>query len=307
MHPRIEGDKHQRWSDAMGSDESLLSQRSIWGVNPQVVETILAEHEREGVSYRARIADLEARVSAITTQRDETMRRTSSEQATVQGQIAELESRLSMALAQARASEEELAMLRESADRINVLREEAVQVVADAWAMAQAIEERTRNELMAEAAKGRAQLEDEKARHRTEMDRLGKQRVQMLMQLEATARAVLDHATLIKGGEAAPDFTSSLDIALQTLNPDHDHGTRAATYTTPYTASPPSPPLIPSPPVGPLILPPAQVDDGPKDAVLLSNALDELEALLSAPKDRTQSRANNTKLGEDLLNRLRGT
>jgi len=296
----------------MGSDEGLLSQRSIWGVNPQVVETILAEHEREGASYRARIADLEARVSAITTQRDEAMRRTSSEQSAVQGQIAELESRLSMALAQARASEEELAMLRESADRINVLREEAVQVVADAWAMAQAIEERTqqlvertRNELMAEAAKGRAQLEDEKARHRTEMDRLSRQRVQMLMQLEATARGVLDHATLIKGGEAVPDFTSSLDSALQTLNPDH--GTRTVTHTAPYVASPPSPPPIPSPPVSPLILPPTQGEDGPKDAVLLSNALDELEALLSAPKDRTQNRANNAKPGEDLLNRLRGT
>lgn len=297
----------------MGSDEGLLSQRSIWGVNPQVVETILAEHEREGASYRARIADLEARVSAITTQRDEAMRRTSSEQSAVQGQIAELESRLSMALAQARASEEELAMLRESADRINVLREEAVQVVADAWAMAQAIEERTqqlvertRNELMAEAAKGRAQLEDEKARHRTEMDRLGRQRLQMLMQLEATARGVLDHATLIKGGEAAPDFTSSLESALQTLPPDH--GTRAATYTAPSAASRlPPPPPIPSPPVSPLIPPPAQGEDGPKDAVLLSNALDELEALLSAPRDHTQNRANNTKPGEDLLNRLRGT
>jgi len=61
--------------------------------------------------------------------------------------------------------------------------------------MAQAIEERaqqlvqrTRTELMNEATKMRAQFEDERARHQVEMERLGKQRVQMLMQLEATAR-----------------------------------------------------------------------------------------------------------------------
>ncbi len=211
----------------MSSDENLLSQRTVWGMNPQVVETLIAEHEREVASYRSRIADMEARISVISSQRDEALRRTTSEHIVAHSQVAELESRLSIALAQAKASEEELAMLRESADRINMLREEAVQVVADAWAMAQAIEERaqqlvqrTRTELMNEATKMRAQFEDERARHQAEMERLGKQRMQMLMQLEATARGLLDHATLIKGGEAAPGLTSTLDLALRTLNPD---------------------------------------------------------------------------------------
>ncbi len=313
----------------MSSDENLLSQRTVWGINPQVVETLIADHEREVASYRSRIAELEFRVNMVSSQRDDALRRTSSEHSVAHSQVAELESRLSTALAQAKASEDELTMLRESADRINMLREEAVQVVADAWAMAQAIEERaqqlvqrTRTELMNEAAKMRAQFEDERARHQAEMDRLGKQRVQMLMQLEATARGLLDHATLIKGGEAAPGLTSTLDLALRTLTPDSaasevPYGVAtapAAPLSTP-TPTPPdraaqSPPQ-PVPQATRNVLPMPPAEDGTQDASLLSSALDELEALLSQPKDRWQNRKNGTSNsagpGDDLLHRLRKT
>jgi len=317
----------------MSSDENLLSQRTVWGINPQVVETLIADHGREIVSYRSRLADMEARINVVSSQHDEALRRTSSEHTVAHSQVAELESRLSSALAQAKASEDELTMLRESADRINMLREEAVQVVADAWAMAQAIEERaqqlvqrTRTELMNEATKMRAQFEDERTRHQAEMERLGKQRVQMLMQLEATARGLLDHATLIKGGEAVPGLTSTLDLALRTLNPDSAASETAYGAPPPSVMPPPAPMPAPVQPIQPAQPPPSQSvaaqatravppeppeEDATQDASLLSSALDELEALLSQPKDRWQNRktsaSNGGRPGDDLLRRLRKT
>jgi len=52
-------------------------------------------------------------------------------------------------------------------------------------------------------------------------------------------------------------------------------------------------------------------EDATQDASLLSSVLDELEALLSQPEDRWQSRktsaSNGARPGDDLLRRLRKT
>ncbi len=307
----------------MSSDETPLNQRSVWGVSPQAVENLLATHGRETQALRTRVAELETRTSVLTAQREEAVRRVSGENTAAQNRVLELETRLSTALSQMRASEEELSLLRESADRINVLREEAVQVVADAWAMAQAIEERTRGlmertreELHAEAAKVRAQMDDEKSRHRAEMERLGKQRVQMLMQLEATARGLLDHATLIKGSEATAEVASGLNAALRSLSAEAAATATAAAAASRdigaprpavgaasgHAISPPSSRATePSDPVRPTA-PVAANGNGngngtdampPEGATTLNNALNELEALLSLPRDRWQGRTKS--------------
>lgn len=311
----------------MSSDETLFNRRSVWGVSPQAVENLLAHHGRETQALRTRIAELESRVSVLTAQREEASRHVSGETSATQNRVLELEGRLTTALAQMKASEEELSLLRESADRISVLRKEAVQVVADAWAMSQAIEERTRKELQAEAAKVQAQLDDEKSRHRAEMERLGGQRVQMLMRLEATARGLLEYATLIKSSEATAEVASGLNAVLRSLGADVATASASAPagpggdLPPSSLPLPPLPPPTPAPPaalvMAPVAPPPQPVRAAeltpplplatngsgagavPTEGVAaLINALNELEALLSLPRGRWQGQGERQERRE---------
>ncbi len=294
--------------------DELNKERRLWGIDPSAVERALAEYDRDLIAVRSRLSDFENRVANVTTQRDEALRRAANEQTVLQKRVADLGTQLAIALERAEASEEEVRTVKEPRDRIAVMREEAMQYVAESWAKARTLEEnaqqvieRTRGELLAEAAKLRAQQdadtaklrarqEEERQGHEAELERLQKQRVQMLSELEATARGVLDHATLIRQRRASVNYTSSLDLALRTL--DEAATTQGADMVVaPEQSAPSAPPENhPSTPAGSAADTPSALrnssatpEEPPRDTAMLTNALDELEALLKLPRDHWEA------------------
>lgn len=270
--------------------EEILKQRRFWGIDPRAVTRHQAEADREHAALRARIGDFETRVASVTAQRDESVRRAANEQSALQQRITDLEKQLTLALSRAEMAEAAVIDEREPKERVAILREEAMRFAAESWAKAQAVEEhtqqlveRTRGELLAEAAKMRAARDEERHHHLVELDRLAKQRAQLLSELEATARGLLDHATVIRQRRGA-GFISPLDLALQTLGADAMNADDAAAV----------PDALPDPDDAPARnaakAPDADPAESARDAAVLTSALDNLEALLKLPREHWEGR-----------------
>lgn len=281
---------------AVSSDNALLNQRSLWGVNPRVVESLIANHERDVASLRARIAELESRPDPHTAPHDAASPPVSGDHAEVHNRIMSLEARLSDALAQMGAIED-AALRYQSAAHLNALREEATHAVADAWATAQTIEERTRQlvertreTLRADADAVRAQMEDEHTRHRAEIERLAAEHAQMVRQLETTARE-LRNQPMRSADDAIP--------AASLTYPDRDPES-SATDTTIVEADAVASATRPTAQVvhdRRVPVPPTTGYRAFADATTLNNALDELEALLNLPRERWQDLPNTAATG----------
>ncbi len=253
--------------------EALLRRRRIWGVPPDAVAHLAAESRREQAELRARVKDLEGRLARATTERDEA----NQAEAALRERVARLEQEN-----------------REIADRPEAIREEAVRFVVDAWAEAQALREQTRREIEAAETKAReeiaairrnfvaerrrseAEMADERQQYEAEMAAerqrseaeiaaLRERRRTAIVELESLAQSLLSQAARVlapRSSPARPDDTA----------PAAD-GEAAATAGAAHRESP-APPIIAAD---------AASGDAAEDR-LLAKALNDLEAILNAPR-----------------------
>ncbi len=226
--------------------EALLRRRRIWGVPPDVVEHLAAMCQREQTDLRTHVAELETRLARVTAQRDESSRN-----------AATLEERT------ARLEQEKTTVV----DGPEIMREEAVRFVVEAYAEAHAIREQAQQAIAEaeatsrdEVAAMRQALVEERQRHEAELAALREQRLKAVAELEALA------GSLLNVGRAIVPTTSSAPTAPATPL------AASSTPTTPEEADASRPPA-------------ADGDDAgkaPTEDALLAKALDELEGILSA-------------------------
>ncbi|HEX5502833.1 MAG TPA: hypothetical protein VFW96_09430 [Thermomicrobiales bacterium] len=250
--------------------EPLPTQRQLWGLQPRAVADWAAarerDHEREVADLRAHLADLERRQA-----------RAQADLAARDGEFARVAARLDDAVERASNLEAAAERARRGAVHDRVLREEAVRIVADAWAEAQAIRqrarrlaERTQARLRAEIARTRLGIRRERDQWEGEIAQLQARRALAVADLEATARDLLAQAARFKEVPTAPEAP-----------PETPPEPPAATPTPPADAARP----------GAAVAPPcAEAPDGEAPAdPHLRRALDDLEALLDtrrAPDER---------------------
>ncbi len=226
--------------------EALLHRRRLWGVPPDVVEHLAAECQREQTELRARIKELEGRLTHATAERDEA----SQTAVTLQERVARLEQEN-----------------QEIANRPETIREEAVRFVVDAWTEAQTLREQTRQEIEAaettareeiaairresmaerqrheaemadERARSEAEMADERQRFEAEIGALRERRQKAVMELESLAESLLNQAAR---GIAPPMVTTDLDDAplvaaespSATTNESHDESPPPSVVTAP--------------------------------------------------------------------------
>lgn len=256
--------------------EALLRRRRIWGVPPDAVERIAADCEQTEADLHARMRELEIRLSHLTAERDE------AEQAVapLREQVTRLERENT-----------------EIASRPELVREEALRFVVDAWAEAQTIREQTRQEIAqaeeatrTEVAAMRQALAEERERHEAEMRAarerheaeiamLRERRLKAIAELESLAETLLNQAS-----RSAALKTSETAAA----PPEPDADAPPATAATETAAAPHASSAVadapadtaPAPIAG---APHALHGDDPEDR-LLAKALDDLAAVLSAPR-----------------------
>ncbi len=135
--------------------DTALRRRRIWGVPPDVVEQLIVECQRQQTELRARVKEREERLARVTTERDEANQT-----------VASLQERI------ARLEQEN----QEIANRPEMIREEALRFVVDAWSEAQTLREQTRQEIEATETEARAEVAEmrrvsveERQRHEAEM------------------------------------------------------------------------------------------------------------------------------------------
>jgi hypothetical protein len=259
--------------------EALLRRRRIWGVPPDAVEQIAAECERTQAELRSRVRELEVRLAHVTTARDEATQST----AILREQVEQLE--------------RETAAI---ANRPEMVREEALRFVVDAWAEAQTIREQTRQEIekteaaaREEVAAMRQALIEEREHHEVEMREARKRHEQEIAMLrERRLKAIADLESL-----AENLFSQATHIAAQ-KPPDADAvatgpaalaavGEQPVGRTTASLSSPPEPVAVmpvPTPAPPPAVTTPPHTSGDNAEDQLLAKALDDLEAILSASR-----------------------
>jgi hypothetical protein len=257
--------------------EALLRRRRIWGVPPDAVAQIAADCERTQTELRTRMRELEVRLAQAMTQRDEA----------------------TQSVAALRQQVEQLAQENvEAAGRPEMVREEALRFVVDAWAEAQTIREQTRqeSEKIAEAAREEiaaarqalaeererheAAMREARARHEAEIATLRERRSKAIADLESLAEHLLNQATHIAALKS-PGVDAA--IAEPTASPAAEapppEKTAAPSSSAPVAAAPgPTPAPLPAVP------PPTRANGGDAEDHLLAKALDDLEAILSASR-----------------------
>ncbi len=255
-----------------GSDyDALLRRRRIWGVPPDVVAHLVAECERTQTESRARIAEMETRLTHALAERDEANR-----------MIADLQEQL------ARLAQEK----EEIANRPETVREEAVRFVVDAWAEAQALRAQTRQAieegettaraevaaihqaLIGERVQHEMEMREERQRHEAEIALLRERRQKAIADLESLAESLLTQASRGASTQSASTAPASLSVP-----------TAARPVTTVAAASAPAPEAGQSQPATPQAVAPASESKlTPAEDKLLTKALDDLEAILGARK-----------------------
>ncbi len=248
--------------------EALVRRRRIWGVPPDAVEQIVADCERTRADLRTRMRELEVRLAQVTTQRDEATQ-----------SIAALR-------VQVERLEQENA---ETAGRPEMVREEALRFVVDAWAEAQTIREQTRQEnekaeaaAREEIAAARQALAEERERHEAEIATLRERRSKAIADLESLAEHLLNQATHIAALKSPGVDTA---IAEPAGSPAAEAPPPAKTATPPLSSSAPiaaEPVSTPAP--TPAATAPPRANGGDAEDHLLAKALDDLEAILSASR-----------------------
>ncbi len=230
--------------------EALLHRRRIWGGPPDVVEHLVATCQREQVDLCTHVAELETRLAHVTVQRDEASRN-----------AATLEERA------ARLEQEKTTVV----DGPEIMREEAVRFVVEAYAEAHAIREQAQRAIAEaeatsrdEVAAMRQALVEERQRHEAELAALREQRLKAIADLEALAGSLLNVGrAIVPTASPAPTApTAPLAAPLAA----------SSTPTTPEEADATRPAS-------------ADGDDAgkaPTEDALLAKALDELEGILSA-------------------------
>ncbi len=254
--------------------EALMRRRRIWGVPPDAVAQMAAECDRTQAELRSTMRELEVRLAHLTTQRDEVKQSA----ATLREQVERLERENA-----------------EIANRPELVREEALRFVVDAWTEAQTIREQTRLEVekaeaaaREEVAAVRQALTEERERHEAEMrearDRyeaeiatLRERRLKAIADLESLAEHLLSQAT---------------HIAAHKL-PDTDPGTTVPPASVPAaeakaaiatTTPPPPEPTIAPPASTPAVAASSHANGDSVEDQLLARALDDLEAILSVSR-----------------------
>lgn len=233
--------------------EALLRRRRIWGVPPDAVEQVAMECERTQAELRTRLRELEVRLAHVTAQRDEATQSATA----LREQVERLEREHG-----------------EVAGRPDLVREEALRFVIDAWAEAQTIREQTRQEIERAEATAREQvaavrqtLVKERERHEAEITMLRERRQKAIAALESLAEGLLSQATrgtAPKQPEAASEAAES-------------DPSSPAPLPEPATANPTSD-------SDPVTSAPPRTNGGNGEDQLLAKALDNLEAILSTSR-----------------------
>jgi hypothetical protein len=259
--------------------EALVRRRRIWGVPPDAVEQIVADCERTQADLRTRMRELEVRLAQVTTQRDEATQ-----------SIAALR-------VQVERLEQENA---ETAGRPEMVREEALRFVVDAWAEAQTIREQTRQEnektkaaareeiaaarqaLTEERERHEAEMQGARARHEAEIATLRERRSKAIADLESLAEHLLNQATHIAALKSPGVDTA---IAEPTASPAVEAPPPEKMAAPPPSSSAPiSADPVPTPAPTPAATAPPRANGGDAEDHLLAKALDDLEAILSASR-----------------------
>ncbi|MHB8647157.1 MAG: hypothetical protein ACYDAR_15325 [Thermomicrobiales bacterium] len=244
--------------------DALLRRRRIWGVPPDVVEHLAADCQREQTELRARAKELEGRLARANAERDEA----------------------NQALA---ASRERIVRLeqenQEIANRPEMIREEAVRFVVDAWAEAQALREQTRQEIEEAETKAREEvaairrdgleerrrhgdeMADERQRYETEIAALRERRQKAIVELESLAEDLLGQAAR----DIVPQPTASAPESAAPIAAESPPAMAEESHDQPHA---------PSPVVTAVPFP----SSGPTEDRMLAKALDDLEAILSASR-----------------------
>jgi hypothetical protein len=259
--------------------EALLRRRRIWGVPPDAVAQIAADCERTQTELRTRMRELEVRLAQVTTQRDEATQSV----ATLRQQVEQL--------AQENA---------EAAGRPEMVREEALRFVVDAWAEAQTIREQTRqeSEKIAEAAREEiaaarqalaeererheAEMQDARTRHEAEIATLRERRSKAIADLESLAEHLLNQATHIAALKS-PGVDTAITEPISSPAaeaPPPEKATAPPLSSSPPVAAEP----VPTPAPMPAVAAPPRANGGDAEDHLLAKALDNLEAILSASR-----------------------
>ena len=259
--------------------EALLRRRRIWGVPPDAVEQIAADCGRTQAELRTRMRELEVRLAQVTTQRDEATQSA----VTLREQVERLE--------------------RENAEivgRPEMMREEALRFVVDAWAEAQTIREQTRQEIETSEAAARAEIaamrqalaeeqerhevemQDARARHEAEIATLRARRSKAIADLESLAEHLLNQATHIAALKSPGADTA---IAEPTASPAAEAPPPVKTaQPLPSSSAPVAAEPVPAPAPMPAVAAPPPANGGDAEDHLLAKALDDLEAILSASR-----------------------
>jgi hypothetical protein len=259
--------------------EALLRRRRIWGVPPDAVAQIAADCERTQMELRTRMRELEVRLAQAMTQRDEATQSV----VTLRQQVEQL--------AQENA---------EAAGRPEMVREEALRFVVDAWAEAQTIREQTRQEsekiaaaareevaaarqaLAEERERHEAEMREARARHEAEIATLRERRSKAIADLESLAEHLLNQATHIAALKS-PGVDPA--IAEPIASPAAEAPPLAKTAAPSPSSSAPAA-AEPAPATTPISAVPAppRANGGDAEDHLLAKALDDLEAILSASR-----------------------
>jgi hypothetical protein len=253
--------------------EALLRRRRIWGVPPDAVEQIAADCERTQAELRTRMRELEVRLAQVTTQRDEATQSV----ATLRAQVAQLE--------------------RENAEAVGrpeMVREEALRFVVDAWAEAQTIREQTRLEnekaeiaareeiaaarqaLAEERGRHEAEMREARARHEAEIAALRERRSKAVADLESLAEHLLNQATHIaalKSPVAEPAASPTAEA------PPEKTAAPPLSTSEPIAVAP-----APSTATIPAVAAPPRANGNDAEDHLLAKALNDLEAILGASR-----------------------
>jgi hypothetical protein len=258
--------------------EALVRRRRIWGVPPDAVEQIAADCERTQAELRTRMRELEVRLAHMTTQRDEAMQ-----------SVATLRE-------QAEGLERENA---ETVSRPEMVREEALRFVVDAWAEAQTIREQTRQEIekieaaaheevasvrraLAEERKHHeAEMREARARHEGEIATLRARRSKAIADLESLAEHLLNQATHIA---ALKSPGADAEVAEPAAPPVAEAPPEKATAPPRAPAEPVRAEPVPAPAPTSSVAAPPRANGGDAEDQLLAKALDDLEAILSASR-----------------------
>ncbi|MGI8855230.1 MAG: hypothetical protein ACR2JW_05735 [Thermomicrobiales bacterium] len=263
--------------------EALLRRRRIWGVPPEAVAQMAAECERTQVELRTTMRELEVRLAHLTTQRDEAKQSA----ATLREQVERLERENA-----------------EIANRPELVREEALRFVVDAWTEAQTIREQTRLEVekaeaaaREEVAAVRQALTEERQRHETEMREareryeaeiatLRERRLKAIADLESLAEHLLSQATHIAAHKSPDTDPETTDLAASV--PAAEEKAAMATASPPPPPEPePKPVAAPSastPASAPTVVASSHANGDSVEDQLLARALDDLEAILSVSR-----------------------